>query len=138
MDTKYLKVFTVCLKDVFRNLINQHLLHCEFVEMAILELLEDGLIVECVDIPFIVNPLTVSVQSNGKKRLILDLRCVNLHILKQSVKYEDIRTALVYVKTDSFMFSFYLYATYHHVEMFYPHAQFLGFSWVVNGKQKFF
>lgn len=89
---------------------NSALLHSEFVEMAILELLEDGLIEECVDIPFIVNPLTVSVQSNGKKRLILDLRCVNLHILKQSVKYKDIRTALVYVKTDSFMFSFDLHA----------------------------
>lgn len=117
---------------------NAALLHSEFVEMAILELLEDGQIEECVDIPFIVNPLTVSVKSNGKKRLVLDLRCVNLHILKQSVKYEDIRTALVYVKTDSFMFSFDLHAAYHHVEMFYPHAEFLGFSWVVNGKQRFF
>lgn len=114
---------------------NSALLHSEFVEMAILELLEDGLIEECVDIPFIVNPLTVSVQSNFKKRLILDLRWVKLHILKQSVKYEDIRTALVYVKTDSFMFSFDLHAAYHHVEMFYPH-ELLGFSWVVNGKQK--
>ena len=56
--------------------------------------------------PYIVNPLTVSVQSNGKKRLILDLRCVNLHVLKQSVKYEDMRTALMYVKENSFMFSF--------------------------------
>lgn len=81
----------------FQKFNKSALLHCEFVEMAILELLEDGLIEECVDIPFIVNPLTVSIQSNGKKRLILDLRCVNLHILKQSVKYEDIRTALVYV-----------------------------------------
>lgn len=116
---------------------NSALLHSELVEMAILELLEDGLIEECVDIPFIVNPLTVSVQSNFKKRLILDLRCVKLHILKQSVKYEDIRTALVYVKTDSFMFSFDLHAAYHHVEMFYPH-ELLGFSWVVNGKQKCF
>lgn len=71
---------------------NSALLHSEFVEMVILELLENGLIEECVDIPFIVNPLTVSVQSNGEKRLILDLRCVNLHIFKQSVKYEDIRT----------------------------------------------
>lgn len=117
---------------------NSALLNSEFVERAILELLEDGLNEECVDIPFIVNPLTVSVQSNGKKRLILDLGCVNLHILKQSVKYEDIRTALVYFKTDSFMFSFDLHAAYHRVEMFYPRAEFLGFSWVVNGKQKFF
>lgn len=44
--------------------------------------------------------------------------------------------ALVYVKTDSFMFSFDLHAAYHHVEMLYPH-ELLGFSWVVNGKQKY-
>ena len=43
--------------------------------------------------PFIVNPLTVSVQSNGKKRFMLDLKCVNLHVLKQSVRYGDMRTA---------------------------------------------
>ena len=88
--------------------------------------------------PYIVNPLTVSVQSNGKKRLILDLRFVNLHVLKQSVKYEDMRTALMYVEENSLMFSFDLHAAYHHIEMFYPHTEFLGFSWIVGGEQKFF
>lgn len=57
MDTKYL--FTVPQR-CFQKINNSALLHCKFVEMAILELLEDGLIEECVDIPFIVNPLTVS------------------------------------------------------------------------------
>ena len=33
--------------------------------------------------PAIVNPLSVSIQSSGKKRLILDLRHVNLYIFKQ-------------------------------------------------------
>ena len=122
----------------FRKNNKSALLHYEFVESAISELLVNGLIEECCDIPYIVNPLTVSVQSNGKKRLILDLRCVNLHVLKQSVKYEDIRTALVYARSNSFMFSFDLHSAYHHVEMFYPHTEFLGFSWVVNGKQKFY
>jgi predicted house-cleaning noncanonical NTP pyrophosphatase (MazG superfamily) len=62
------------------------LLHNEFVENAISELLVDGLIEECCYIPYIVNPLIVSVQSKGKKILILDLKCVNLPILKQRVK----------------------------------------------------
>lgn len=108
---------------------NNHssLLHKEFVDSAISELLNQGLIEQCSKAPYIVNPLTVSVQSDSKKRLILDLRCVNLHVLRQSVKYEDIRTALVYLKSNSFMFKFDLHSAYHHIEMFYRHTDFLGF-----------
>jgi hypothetical protein len=40
--------------------------------------------------PIVVNPLIVSVSSSNKKRLILDLRHVNLHLWKTSVKFEDI------------------------------------------------
>jgi hypothetical protein len=39
----------------------------------------------------------MSIHSNGKKRLILDLRVVNKHLWKQSVKYEDMRTATQHV-----------------------------------------
>lgn len=112
-------------------------MHREFVDTAISELLNQGLIEQCNTAPYIVNPLTVSVQSNNKKRLILDLRCVNLHVLRQSVKYEDIRTKLVYLKSNSFMFSFDLHSAYHHIEMFYPHTEFLRFSWIRDGEQQF-
>lgn len=88
--------------------------------------------------PFIVNPLTDSVQSNGKKRFILDLKCVNLHVLKQSVRYGDMRTALLFVKINSFVFSFDLHAAYHHFKMSYSRTEFLGFSWILEGKQLFF
>ena len=37
----------------------------------------------------VVNPLTVSVQSSGKKRLIIDLRYLNKHVYKQKIKLED-------------------------------------------------
>ncbi|XP_021371383.1 uncharacterized protein LOC110461960 isoform X1 [Mizuhopecten yessoensis] len=59
--------------------------HSEFVSKAILELLEVGSVVEMNTIPFVVNPLSVSVGSTGKKRLILDLREVNLHVWKEKV-----------------------------------------------------
>ena len=49
-----------------------------FVRQAIDELLEIGSVVVCDRLPIVINPLTVSVQPNGKKRLILDLRMVNL------------------------------------------------------------
>ena len=44
--------------------------HSDFVVQAIGDLLNRGLIVECSIMPFVVNPLTVSVQNSGKKRLI--------------------------------------------------------------------
>lgn len=35
------------------------------------------------------------------------------------------------------MFSFGLYPAYYHVEMFYAHTECLGFSWILNGKQRY-
>ena len=48
--------------------------------------------------PLVINPLSGSMQSSGKKMLILDLKIVNKHIWTQTVKYEDLRTALSYWK----------------------------------------
>ena len=47
--------------------------HSEFVGQAISDLLIAGSVVECGCAPTVVNPLSVSTQANGKKRLILDL-----------------------------------------------------------------
>ena len=52
-----------------------------------------GSVVQVSSPPHVVNPLSVSVQSGGKKRLILDLRHVNRHIWKEKFKFEDIRNA---------------------------------------------
>ena len=52
--------------------------HSSFVDEALLELLSSGRVIQAVDAPFVVKPLSVSVQPRGKKRLILDLRPVNL------------------------------------------------------------
>ena len=46
--------------------------------------------------PDVVNPLSVSIQPNGKKRLILDLRYINNFLIKQKFKYEDWKIALSY------------------------------------------
>lgn len=55
---------------------------------------------------YMVNPLSVSVEPSEKKRLILDLRCVNKHLIKQRVKYEDWRIGLSYFQNGAFMISF--------------------------------
>ena len=43
---------------------------------------------------YVVNPLSVSVHANGKKRLILDLRCVNRNLPKKRTKHENWKVAL--------------------------------------------
>ena len=44
--------------------------------------------------PDVVNPLSVSVQSSGKKRLILDLRHVNFFVSKSKIKFDDAQSML--------------------------------------------
>ena len=58
-------------------------LSANFVENAIRELLDAGCIKESYACPHCVNALTVSVNSSGKGRLILDLRHVNSFVEKQ-------------------------------------------------------
>ena len=70
-----------------------------------------------------VNPLSVSVQPNGKKRLILDLRYVNKHLIKQRVKYEDWKIALSYFQKRALMISFDLKSSYHHIAGFHSRDQ---------------
>lgn len=66
----------------------------KFVSEAIFNLIRN----KCLEVldhpPAIVNPLSVSIQSPGKKRLILDLRHVNLYIFKHKFKCEDLSIAL--------------------------------------------
>ena len=67
----------------------------DFVSEAVLDLLKMNCIEELDEAPpDIVNPLSVSTQSSGKKRLILDRRHVNLYVYKQKFKCEDLKVAL--------------------------------------------
>ena len=55
-----------------------------FVEDAIHSLLDLNCIEELAESPGIINPLSVSKQKSGKKRLILDLRHINRHRRERS------------------------------------------------------
>lgn len=79
--------------------------------------------------PAIVNPLSVSIQSPGKKRLILDLRHVNLYISKHKFKCKDLSIALKVMSKGYYLFKFDLKSWYHHVEIFPDHRKFLAFAW---------
>ena len=64
--------------------------HSHFVSEAISDLLRT----KCVEIldhkQDIVNPLSVSIEPSSKKRLILDLRHVNLCVFKRKFRCEDV------------------------------------------------
>ena len=60
------------------------------------ELLLTNRVVEKQNPLYVVNPLSVSVQTNGKKRLILDLRHVNKYLINRKVKYEDWKFAFAF------------------------------------------
>ena len=56
-----------------------------FVSDAIKELLHNRCVEPLKFVPEIVNPLSVSVQSSGKKRLILDLRHINMYVFQTEI-----------------------------------------------------
>ena len=70
--------------------------HSDFVSSAISDLLNLGLIVELFLPPTVINPLSVSLNSEEKARLILDLRHVKKHIPKAKFRMEGWKVFLQY------------------------------------------
>ena len=87
------------------------------------DLLEKGLIKKCDYVPKVFNPVSVSIQNNGKKRLILDLGEVNKYIWKQKVKHEDLRIAPMYIKQDSWMIKFAICKANHFKDVRLPDTE---------------
>ena len=113
--------------------------HGDFVSSAVCDLLELGLISEVLTPPTVINPLSVSVNSEGKPRLILDLRHVNSYIPKAKFKMEDWKVFLQYLSRGGYMYKFDLKSGYHHIDICQPHQQFLGFQWALGGaKNRYF
>ena len=85
---------------------NSAYVHQDFVEEAIQELLASSRIseVHSKDQLHVINPLLVSVQASGKKRLIL--RKVNQCLYKQKFKFEDYKHALAYFRPSCFFTKF--------------------------------
>lgn len=81
------------------------LLHAEFVEKSINDLVDTGAVKECDSKPHVVSPLSVSINAKGKKRLILDLRYVNSHVYKDPIRFDDWRSFGNYLIADSFCFN---------------------------------
>lgn len=112
----------------------------DFVVETIQELEGSGRIIERpMNTLHVINPLSVSTQSCGKKRLVLDLRYVNQFIYKKKVKFEDYRKALEYFCLGGYALKFDLKSGYHHIDIFSPHQVFQGFSWTfLDGITRYF
>ena len=121
----------------YRN--NQSVLkNKDFVEESISELLKCGSIIEAEKPPEAINPLSVSINSSGKKCLILDLRSVNTHVYKDEIKFEDWKYFESYLEgKEGYLFKFDLKNGYHHSDIFEAHQKFLGFSWVFTSLVKY-
>ena len=113
-------------------------LHKEFVDGAVVSLLDNHCIVRVHDIPHLCNPLSVVSNSARKLRLVLNLKYLNkfLHVI--SFKYEDLRTAALMFEKGEYMFKFDLKPGYHHVDVHPNYHKFLGFQWEIKGVTNYF
>ena len=103
----------------------------DFFAQAISDILATGSVVECDSAPIVVNPLSVSVQSICKKRLILYLRHPNYFVMKSKVIFENAKSMLFSFvdSSQNWLSSFHIKSGYHHIDIFPPDHEFLGFSW---------
>ena len=101
-------------------------LHVDFVDQAVLE---SGRMRMVNEQPLVVNPLSVSIQPSGKKRLILDLRDVNNSYLSKVLSTETGKLLWLILRKTRTCFLFYLKSGYHHIDIAQQHQPFLGFSW---------
>ncbi|KAK3108944.1 hypothetical protein FSP39_019460 [Pinctada imbricata] len=106
------------------------------VDLEILKLLEKGCISETVIPPVVVNPLTVAFNREGKARLVLDCRHINLHIFKFKFRLEDASVARYLFEIGDYAFTFDLKSAYHHISIFEAHRKYLGFAWTFQGESK--
>ena len=100
---------------------------CNFVDKAVDDLLGKGCVKLVHSTPHVCSPLMVVESSSGKKRLVIDLKYLNLYLWKDKFKYEDIRTALTYCEKNDFMVTFDLKSGYHHVDI-HESSDIPGFS----------
>lgn len=110
----------------------------EYVSETIQDLLKYRCIQVVVARPHICSPLSVVINDVGKKRLVLNLRYLNQYLWKDHFKYEDLRTLMQMFSRNDYMVTFDLKSGYHHVDIFQDHWQYLGFTWGVGSKLRYF
>ena len=88
-----------------------------FVNESILQLLEDGCIVEVDEKSTICSALSIVDNKSHKKWLVLNLRHLNKFLCSHKFKYEDLRMAMLLFDKGDLMLYFDLKSGYHHVDI---------------------
>ncbi|MCP3665661.1 MAG: hypothetical protein GY696_24710 [Gammaproteobacteria bacterium] len=104
-----------------------------FVLKSVGEGLKNGCLKLVKERPTVVNPMSVSIQNNGKKRLICDLRHVNKFLRPQKFKLDDWPRAIPSLSPGMYAFTFDLQKGYYHVNLHPEVQQFFGISFKING-----
>ena len=101
----------------------------KFIKNSIKEMLATGTILERDHSPEVINPLSTSIDSSGKKRLILDLGYVNMHLYEDKIKLDDWKCFENYLLVNKgYLFKFDLKM----VIMILTFSGFLGISMVLQ------
>ena len=108
--------------------------NCRFVTEALRDLLTTQRVSTVSNQPWVVNPLSVSVRDDEKKRLVLDLRHVNPQLFKYKFKCEDVHTALNLLDEGYHLYTFDIKSAHHHIDIFPIHRRYLGFHWYYQGE----
>ncbi len=108
--------------------------HSSFVLKAIGEALKNGCLKLVSKRPTVVNPISVAVQGNGKKRLICDLRHPNEYLDTQKFKLDDWPRAIPSLSPGMYAFTFDLKKGYYHVNLHPDVQQYFGLSILVGGQ----
>jgi ribonuclease HI len=104
--------------------------HAQFVGEAIRELVQSGTAIAVTERPHCVLPLGVVVRAvTGKKRLILDARSLNDHVVTPSFKYETLTGLRHILLPHDHAFTTDLKSGYHHVDVNEEFWTYLGFEW---------
>ena len=79
-------------------------------------------------------------NSEGKLRLVLNLKHLNQFLRKDKFKYEDLRVAVLMFEKEDYMFKFDLKSVYHHLDVFEEHQKYmyLGFAGESKGVNRYF
>ena len=110
------------------------LLNAEFIDTAIADLLSNNCVKLVAQKPHVCSPLLVVENAGGKKRLVINLKYINMYLWKVKFKYEDIRSAMMFFEKGDYLCTFDLKSGYHHVDIHVDSQTYLGFEW----KQKYY
>ena len=101
--------------------------HLKFVREEVTKLQQTGVVEFVTEPPFIVSPLTVASNAQGKLRLCLDVsRSVNQYLNIPKVVLADLQTALQLTDPNDWQGVYDLSSAYHHIKIWPGHVKYLG------------